>query len=319
MMRWFALVIIPFLGLATQIWLGRDLLFQGEVLFFDDIVLLSYFISDTLEYDEPKVIEEPTFTILQFNGRSVLEAGGKMVLGSGIPSIDGIKPEELLDFFDLPYEKEGGVLRIPECFLKSVKVEGRSVVVEYYGNPAFVYSVSGGKLVLRSSGYVFYAGKVYEPGEEIMEIDVGKFEIRRIVEGAGRDVVELGRRGMRKIIVVEAGKGLLPPLPLESFGVVLAKGEGVVIVRPPSPDLHGLDERSYELSLQIAEVISRNLGYKIEEVPLMDLPPGAPAVFVLAREEKDVGEIINLVRRMTGIERIVDSSPPFPELPDLGR
>ncbi len=317
-MRWIVFVLIPFLGVASQIWLGRDLLFQGESLSFDDIVLLSYFISDALEYDEPKVIEEPTFTLLQFNGKSVLKVGGRMVLGNGTPSVDEVAPKEFLDFFDLPYEEEGNDLRVPECFLKSVRVKGRSVVVDYYGNPSLIYSVSNGKLLLKSIGYVFYAGKVYHPSEVVLGIEVGEFGVKRVVEETGRDVVELGKKGMRKIVVVEAGKGLLPPLPMESFGIVLARGEGIVIVRPPSPDLHGLDENPYEISLQIAEVISRNLGYRIEEVPLKDLPPGAPAVFVLVRKEKDVGEIINLVRRMTGIERIVDSAPPFPELPDLG-
>jgi len=70
--------------------------------------------------------------------------------------------------------------------------------------------------------------------------------------------------------------------------------------------------------LDIARIISRDLGYRIETFPMIDIPPGTPALVVLLRDKEDFIKILNIVRRMTGIEKIVNSAPDFDKLPDLG-
>ena len=319
-MRWiFTILLITTTALSTTIKFGRDTIFEGTSLTFENVSLLVDFISDSLEYDEPKIVSNSTFTLLQFNGKSVLFSAGRMALGSGTPSKITLSVEEFLDFFDIPYEKEENVYLIPECLLENFETIGRNVTIEYYGNPAFHYEMKGKVLRVISEGYVMYAGKVYKPDEVILEIETSGTKIGKIAEKTGKDVVEILRKNLEdRIVIVAAGSGLLPPLPVGSFGVVVAKGNGIVIVRPPSPDLEGLDEDAYESSLEIAMLVSRRLGYRFEKAPVIDIPPGTPGVFILVRNEEELEEIVNMIGRVMGIEKIVNSAPPFSELPDLG-
>ena len=51
---------------------------------------------------------------------------------------------------------------------------------------------------------------------------------------------------------------------------------------------------------------------------MIDIPPGTPAIVVLLKSREDFMKVLNIVRRMTGIEKIVNSAPDFDKLPDLG-
>ena len=319
-MRWIlTLFLISTIALSTTLKLGRDILFEGDTLSFEDVSLILNFISDSLEYDEPKVVHNSTFTLLQFNGKSLLFSDRGMALGNGTPSKTSLNVEEFLDFFEIPYEREEDGYLIPECLLGNFQTVGRNLTIEYYGNPAFRYEMRGKVLRIVSEGYVMYAGKIYGPGETISEIETSGTGIGRIVESAGKDVLEILEKGMEnRIVIVAAGSRLLPPLPIGSFGVVVARGNGIVMVRPPSPDLGGLDEEAYESSLEIAMIVSRRFGYRFEKAPVVDIPPGTPGVFILVRNEEELEEIVNTIGRVMGIEKIVNSAPPFSELPDLG-
>ena len=319
-MRWIlAFFLISTITFSATLRLGRDVLFEGDSLSFEDVSLLVYFIADSLEYDEPKIVSNSTFTLLQFNGKSLLFSDGGMALGSGTPSKTSLSVEEFLDFFEIPYEMEESGYVIPECLLWNFQSVGRNLTIEYYGNPAFRYEMKGKVLRIISEGYVMYAGKVYKPGETVVEIETSGTRVGKIAESVGKDVLEILRKGMEnKIVVVAAGSGLLPPLPVGSFGVVVARGKGLVIVRPPSPDLEGLDREAYESSLEIAMLVSRRFGYRFEKAPVVDIPPGTPGIFVLVRSEEELEEIVNMIGRVMGIEKIVNSAPSFSELPDLG-
>ncbi len=318
-MRFFAVLLISTVALSTSLWLGRDLLFEGESMAFQDIVNVSYFIADALEYDEPVLTENATFTLFHFNERAILEIGGKMALGNGTPSVEKVNVRNFLSFFDIPYTENGSSTIIPECIIKGVKFRGGNLFVEYYGNPAFDYSTGSGFLDVESLGYVLYAGKIYKPGERIMRLEVGNVRAFLGGEAKGRDIVILEKPGEeRKILVVAAGSGMMKPLPSSSFGLILARGNGIVIVRPVSPDLEGLDKKAFNIASDMATVISRDLGYRIEYFPMVDIPPGTPAVVVLLRSREDLMRVLDIVRRMTGIEKIVNSAPDFSELPDLG-
>ena len=318
-MKILSILLITTLAFSYSLWLGRDLLFQGDSLHFDDVENAVYFISDALEYDEPVVSRNSTFTILQFNGKVILETNGLMALGSGTPNISGLDVEKFLNFFDLPYIRKGSSMIIPECIFKGTRIEGNSLIVEYYGNPAFRYIKSKSSLDIISTGYVMYAGNVYRPGDVILKVDIGNFSFSVSRESIGRDIIALEKPGEeRKILIVSAGSGMMKPLPQDSFGIVLARGSGIVIVRPVSPDLEGLDKKAFESAMDVARIISRDLGYRIETFPMIDIPPGTPAVVVLLRDRGDFMKVLNIVRRMTGIEKIVNSAPDFDKLPDLG-
>lgn len=312
-------LLITTIAFSYTLWLGRDLLFEGEAMRFEDIENVSYFIADSLEYDEPVLTEEPTFTVFQFNGRAILYIDGKMALGSGTPTVSEIGVKEFLDFFEVPFIQIGSSFIVPECILKGVDVKGNNLLVEYYGNPALKYVKNGSFLELISAGYVMYAGKIYKPKETILKIDIGDSSFSLSREYAGKDIITLEKPGeSRKILIVSVGSGMMKPLPLSSFGLILARGNGIVIVRPISPDLEGLDRKAFDISFEIAKIISRNLGYRLETFPMIDIPPGTPALVVLLRSREDLMKILNIVRGMTGIEKIINSAPDFDRLPDLG-
>ena len=318
-MKVLTIILIATVAFSYSLWLGRDLLFEGESMYFGDIENVVYFIADALEYDDPIVTKTSTFSILQFNGKAILEKGGMMALESGTPSIPYLDVEKFLEFFDIPYIQNGSSLMIPECILKGTRMEGNNLMVEYYGNPAFEYVKDGNFLDIISTGYVLYAGNVYKPKDIALRIDIGKSSFSMRQERVGKDILTLEKPGEeRKILIVSVGSGMMKPLPQDSFGIVLARGNGIVIVRPISPDLEGLDKKAFENAMDIAKIISRDLGYRIETFPMIDIPPGTPAVVVLLRDRNDFMKILNIVRRMTGIEKIVNSAPDFDKLPDLG-
>ncbi len=318
-MKTLLFLLITTMTFSYTLWLGRDLLFEGDMMRFEDIENISYFIADSLEYNEPVVTNEPTFTVFQFNDRAILKINGKIALGSGTPTVSEISIKEFLSFFEIPYTQVGSSLIIPECILKGVDVKGNNLLVEYYGNPAIEYEKNKNFLKLVSVGYVMYAGKIYKPKETILKIDIGNSSFSLSREYIGKDIITLRKPGeSRKILIVSVGSGMMKPLPLSSFGLILARGNGIVIVRPTSPDLEGLDKRAFEISFEIAKIISRNLGYRLETFPMIDIPPGTPALVVLLKSREDLMKILSIVRRMTGIEKIINSAPDFDRLPDLG-
>ena len=314
-----SVLLITTLAFSYSLWLGRDLLFEGEGMCFEDIEKTVYFVADALEYDEPILTRTSTFTLLQFNKGVVLESEGRMALGNGTPSTSKISVDRFLNFFEIPYTRDGSSLIIPECILKGAKIEGNNLIVEYYGNPAFKYIKEENSLKIVSMGYVMYAGNMYMPEDTILRVKIGKFSFSISRESVGKDIISLEKPGEeRKILIVSVGSGMMKPLPLDSFGIIVARGSGIVIVRPMSPDLEGLDKKAFNTALDIARIISRDLGYRIETFPMIDIPPGTPALVILLRDKEDFIKILNIVRRMTGIEKIVNSAPDFDKLPDLG-
>lgn len=58
-------------------------------------------------------------------------------------------------------------------------------------------------------------------------------------------------------------------------------GDGRIIVRSFSKDLNGLDLPAYSESLKLARKIANELGYKLEECPVYDIPVGVIGMIVL--------------------------------------
>ena len=305
-------------GAIVQI--GNLVVFQGgDGMSFKDVLLLTRSLSYFLEYDDPIVSKKGRFTALHFSGKTIIFDGKRMILAGSNLEGERIPPKDILNFFYVPYTQEGSRVIIPESVVLNIKMEGNAILVDYIGNPSFVYRIIGGLFTVVSTGYVKFLGDVYPPSTTIYTKMVGRYEIGKVIEEPGRDVVQLvPKKKERKLLIVPYGSSAVKPIPPGSFGVVLARGEGSVIVRPRAPELSGLDDEPFKSSMNLAEKLASSLGYKLEICPVLKIPPASPYVLVLLRDEGDFERIKKIVKELSGVEKVVDFTTDFLSLPDLG-
>ncbi len=313
-------LLIPLVLFGVDLRVGREVLFssQSGMLSFDNIVLIIQAISELLEYPPPKIVSNENFTALEFNDKVIGYDGKSMILGEGKPQTEFLTPKEFLEFFYIPYVYESNSYIVPECMILNLRKIGGSLEVTYVGNPAFIYRMSGDSLVILSTGYVFYSGEIYGPGETISRFRVRGYEIGKVLEGEGKDVVKLVKAGEgKKILMFPYGSSLIKPLSPLGLGVILAKGKGSVIVRPPAPELKGLDIESFENGKKIGESLARKLGYTFEICPVVGVPPGSTYLLVLLKSENDWKNLAEILRELSGIEKTIDYTDTFDSLPVL--
>ena len=307
---------------SVNIRIGREIIFSSQSGFttFENIVLMTNAISELLEYERPKIVKSGSFVALEFNGKVIGYDGKSLILGEGKPSTPYLTPKEFLDYFYIPYLYEDGDYVIPECFIVSLKKIGSNIEVKYLGNPTFVYRMSGESLVVVSTGYVFYSGEIYPPGKIVQRLPMRGYEIGKVLEGEGKDIVELVRRGQgKRILVFPYGSNLIKPLSQFGIGVVLARGRGEVIVRTMAPELQGLDRDSFLQSKELGLKIAKELSYRFELCPVVGIPPGSVYLLILLKDVDDYGKVIDLVRELSGVEKSVDYTDSFDSLPLLER
>jgi len=69
-------------------------------------------------------------------------------------------------------------------------------------------------------------------------------------------------------------------------------------VRSFSKDLNGLDLPAYSESLKLARKMANELGYKLEECPVYDIPVGVIGMIVLLKGKDEMPVFLNTVERL---------------------
>ena len=301
-----------------------------EVVYSSKSVFLSYIeakkivnaVSFLLEYPPPKFVINKDYQAIIFNDRVLGYDGKDYILQDGKVTKNNLSVKELLDYFYIPYIQYENTVIIPSSFIESIKLAGVTLTVNYLGIPKLHYRVKDGTIEVVSTGYTFYAGDIYRPGEVIFKAKVGEFEVGKILEERGKDVVKLIKKGEEKKIMMipytPHDFSLIKPLPFGSIGVVIGRGRGVVIVRPTTPDLRGLDKEFFSMSKDIGEKLAKALGYNFEICPIKGIPPASSYILVVLENPDDYKKLPELLRRLSGIEKIVDFTTSYDQLFNFG-
>ncbi len=323
-------LLLLFILLCSAVYFPIVLSIGGEIVYSSTSVFISYIeakkivdvISFFLEYPAPKFVKNEDYHAIIFNDRILGYDGKDYILQDGNVIKDKLSVKEFLDYFYIPYIQLKDVIIIPSSFIESIEPAGVTLTVNYLGIPKLYYRVRDGVLEVVTIGYTFYAGDIYKPGEVLFRTKVGNFEVGKIFEERGKDIVKLIKKGEEKKIVLipynPNNFSLIKPLPFESVGVVVGRGKGVVIVRPTTPDLRGLDKEFLSISKDIGEKLAKALGYNFEICPIKGIPPASSYILVVLESPNDYKKLPGLLRRLSGIEKIVDFTTSYDQLFNFG-
>ncbi|MCD6450211.1 MAG: DUF4941 domain-containing protein [Thermotogaceae bacterium] len=304
--------------------IGREIIYTSESVFlnFDDTRKIVDAVSFFLEYQPPKFVENKDYQAIIFNDRILGYDGKDYILHDGNVIKDSLSVKELLDYFYIPYVSVKNKIIVPSAFVESIESAGVLITVYYLGIPKLYYGVKNGIFEVFSTGYTFYNGEIYNPGEVLYQIRVGNFEVGEVVEEQGKDIVKLIKKGEEKKVVIipynPNNFSLIKPLPYESIGIVVGKGKGIVIVRPTTPDLQGLDREFFKLAKNTGQKLAKALRYNFEICPIKGIPPASSYILVVLENPDDYRKLPGLLRRLSGIEKIVDFTVSYDQLFDFG-
>ncbi len=314
----FVLTISVVFGVTVRIGEGVVVYTGDGLLSFRDVIILTKAVSEFLGYDVPKLSKKDDLIGLYFNRKTLIYDGKKIILTGRNVEAEKVDVKILLDFFNLPYEKVNEDYIIPECVIVNITKNGGVFTVSYYGNPAFVYKVISDVFSVISTGYVKYLGDIFSPGDMLFSQRVGKMEISKLEEESNMDIIVLTKKVFeKKIFIYPYGSTLVKPLPPKNLGVLVAKGEGSVVVRPHTAELEGLEDEFVEYAYNIGTKLAEKMGYKFEIFPAAGLLPGSSYVLILLKDVKDYELVKKLLKELTGIEKVVDFVTDFNILPDL--
>jgi len=315
-----SLLILGSLYLPAALQVGKEIVFISKdgFLNFDEAKKIVDYLSFYLEYQAPKLVKNKDYKAIIFNDKILGYDGKSYILHDGNIVKSKLSVKELLDYFYIPYVNVKGDIIVPATFVESIEPAGVTLTVNYLGIPKLYYRVKNGILEVVSTGYVFYAGDVYKPGDVLFRTKVGNFEVGKILETRGKDVVKLIKSGEEKKIVIipynPNNFSLIKPLPYESIGAVVGKGKGVVIVRPTTPDLQGLDKEFFEIAKDTGKKLAKALRYNFEICPIKGIPPASSYILIILENPDDYRKLPVLLRRLSGIEKIIDFTTSYDKL-----
>ncbi len=300
------LVMIPIFSLSITLNLGRECVYSGgDLPNFSVLEKVLTLISDYLGYTPPTRDSVADSEYLEFRGKilGVSKSTGNYTLGEKTVEPEFMSLKRILEYFDIPILEKKGTLIVPECVLRDIRVDPNSAKIYYSGNPAFVYKTSGTSLKIVSTGFVLYGEKIYEPGETIVEIPSYGMKVAKILEHLGNDLIFMEKlESTEKLILEDFGSWGGKPIPTRTMLILFGRGSGLVVIRPFSRDLKGIDLEAFRSSEKLARRVANILGYSFEICPLADLPIGSKSMAIFLKKGDEFKEILEILREMIDFE-----------------
>ncbi|WP_296907600.1 DUF4941 domain-containing protein [Thermotoga sp.] len=272
--------------------LASTLTLDATSLNFDEFLQVLVEHSNIFETTPPSTGTVGSLRYLEYNGHVLANVEDLYILDNNKLPSSGV-PAETLKLFGVDYVQTDGKIRIITCCVNSIEEIGRTIVVNYEGERCFNVEEDG-EMKIVAEDWLNFRGEPVAPGDVLFEKK--EVEVEKTAESNGQFRILLKLRTAGGYVVEPLGERVDP---FEKGTVFLVGyGDGRVIVRSFSKDLNGLDLPAYSNSLKIAKQIANEMGYRIEECPIYDIPVGVTGVVVLLRQKEDMPEFLNVIERL---------------------
>ncbi|ACB08538.1 DUF4941 domain-containing protein [Thermotoga sp. RQ2] len=273
--------------------LAETITLDATLLNFDDLLQLLEIHSRVFDVTPPSTGTVGSMRYLEYNGHVLANVEDLYILdNSKLPS-PGV-PVETLKLFGVDYIQTGDGVEIITCRVNSIEEMGRTIVVYFEGEKNFDVEQTQDSVRIIAKDWLLFRGVVKMPEEVLYEKE--NVRIERTAESDGQFRILLSAESVGKYVVKPFGERVDPYEKDVVF--LVGYGDGRIIVRSFSKDLNGLDLPAYSESLKLARKMANELGYKLEECPVYDIPVGVIGMIVLLKGKDEMPVFLNTVERL---------------------